>query len=140
MIVRRIATLATLALLTIGPAIAQQAGAKLYREPGRMIAGPASPAPEQQATPSDKPLDWSKPVVGVDGNILNTPAKDAPLPVEVYTTQDLNAQKSPSPDDFNRSLKKPEERCDPAKVGVTVQCTAPKDGALPPAQAAPPHH
>ncbi|HEV7690235.1 MAG TPA: hypothetical protein VGO52_05410 [Hyphomonadaceae bacterium] len=134
----RPAALATVIIAFALPAVAQQARARLYQEPGQFIAGPASPAPEQQATPSDKPLDWSKPVVGVDGNILNAPAKDAPLPVEVYTTQDLNAQKSPSPDDFNRSLKKPEERCDPAKVGVTVQCTAPKDGAPPPA--VPPHN
>jgi hypothetical protein len=134
----RCAAIAMLALLATAPAVAQQAGARLYREPGRLIAGPASPAYEQQATPSDKPLDWSKPVIGVDGNILNAPAKDAPRPVEVYTREDLNAQKSPSPDDFNRSLKKPEERCDPAKVGVTVQCTAPKDGAPPPT--VPPHN
>jgi hypothetical protein len=136
MIVRHTAAIAMLALLATAPAIAQEARARLYQEPGRFIAGPASPALEQQATPSDKPLDWSKPVIGVDGNIPNAPAKDALLPVEVYTTQDLNAQKSPSADDFNRSLKKPEERCDPAKIGVTVQCTAPKDGA--PVQAAPP--
>jgi hypothetical protein len=134
----RPAALATVILAFALPAAAQEAGAKLYREPGRLISGPASPAPEQQATPSDKPLDWNKPVVGVDGNILNAPAKDAPRPVEVYTTQDLNAQKSPSPDDFNRSLKKPEERCDPAKIGVSVQCTAPKDGNSPPA--VPPHN
>ena len=87
----------------------------------------------QQATPSDKPIDWSKPVVGVDGNILNAPAKDAPRLVEVYTIEDLKAQKSPAIDDVLRSLKEPEERCDPAKIGVSAQCPAPKDGAPAPA-------
>jgi hypothetical protein len=122
---RATAILAALALLAAAPAMAQQAGAKRYQEPGQLTATPEPPS-----------IAWSKPVVGVDGNILNAPAKDAPLPVEIYTTLDLNAQKSPSADDFNRLLKKPQERCDPAKIGVTVQCTAPKDGA----PAAPPHN
>jgi hypothetical protein len=103
--------------------------------PALALLALAAPAFAQQATPSDKPIDWSKPVVGVDANILNVPAKDAPRPVEVYRLEDLKAQESPSAQEFVDSLKKPAERCDPAKIGVTVQCTAPKDGA--PAPAAP---
>lgn len=116
MSMRRVAALAALALLVTAPALAQQ------------------------ATPSDKPIDWSKPVVGVDSNILSAPAKDAPRTVEVYTIEDLKAEKSPSVREFIDSLAKPDEPCDPAKIGVTVQCTAPKDGAPPPAKPAPPQN
>jgi hypothetical protein len=123
--VRGSAVLATLALLAAAPAVAQQAGAKRYQEPDQLIATPELPA-----------IDWSKPVVGVDANILNQRAKDAPRLVEVYTIEDLKVQKSPAIDDVLRSLKEPEDRCDPAKIGVTVQCTAPTDGA--PAPAVPP--
>jgi hypothetical protein len=122
--VRGSAILATLALLAAAPAVAQQAGAKRYQEPDQLIATPEPPA-----------IDWSKPVVGVDANILNQRAKDAPLPVEVYTIEGLKAQKSPAIDDVLGSLKEPEERYDPAKIGVSAQRTAPKDGV--PAPTAP---
>jgi hypothetical protein len=104
-----------------------------------LIASLALAAPAFGQEASSGKIDWSKPVVGVDSNILNTPAKDAPRPVEVYTRDDLKVQKSPTVEEFVESLAKPAELCDPAKIGVTVQCTAPKDGA-PPAPAAPPRN
>jgi hypothetical protein len=97
-----------------------------------ILAALALPAAAQQATPSGG-IDWSKPVVGVDGNIPQARAEDAPLPVEVFTVEDLKANDSPSVKELIDALRKPAERCDPAKVGVTVQCTYsdPKDAPPP---------
>ena len=81
----------------------------------------STPAFAQEASPR---IDWSKPVTGVDGNILQVPDQSAPRAVEVYTTEDLKAAGSPSAEEFAKSPSQPVQPCDPQKQGADVRCAA----------------
>ena len=81
----------------------------------------ATPAFGQQATGK---IDWTKPVIGVDGNIFQPPRGDAARPVEVYSIEELKVQGSPSVTDFVKSLNT-ELACDPAaKTADKAPCAA----------------
>jgi hypothetical protein len=84
----------------------------------------AAPAFAQEA--SKPPIDWSKPVVGVDGNILQIQSKDTPRTVEVYTLDELKALGPPT---INEVLQRePAQPCDPQKQGGEVLCAQPQTG------------
>jgi hypothetical protein len=86
-----------------------------------VIALAAAPASAQEASPA---IDWSKPVIGVDGNILQTQQKDAPTIVEVYTIDELKAAGSPSVEESTKL--QPPQSCDPQKLAGDVRCTLPQ--------------
>jgi hypothetical protein len=73
-----------------------------------VLAALALPAAAQQATPSGK-IDWSKPVVGVDANVVQARGEDTPLPVEVFT---LDLKKAPEAEPQKQQTSPP---CDPAR-------------------------
>jgi hypothetical protein len=97
---RRLAGLATFALATAAPALAQEAGAKLYREPERFITEPAEPA----GSPSvSEFIRWLQEKYGedltFDGETLRGPATaercraDIGLPSNMTDAQRNSARK-----------------------------------------------
>lgn len=93
-----------------------------------LLLAVAAPAFAQEASPR---IDWSKPVIGVDGNILQIPDESAPRAVEVYTIDDLTAAGSPSVEEFLKSPRPPAQPCDLQKQGAEVRCTLPQQKPLP---------
>jgi hypothetical protein len=86
----------------------------------------AGPAFAQEAS---SPIDWSKPVIGVDGNIPRVPDRATPLAVEVYAIDDLKAVGSPGVEEFTRSLTLPAQVCEPQKPAEQTPCPPPQAGS-----------
>lgn len=90
-----------------------------------------APALAQEASP---PIDWSKPVIGVDGPPLVRLPSQTTTTVEIYPLDELKAVGGPSAGAFAKSLTPPAESCDPQEQDGGERCTSSNEKPRPTAQ------